>query len=117
MSYLQGDLPKWFYPLWLTVQTVPIFKNSRKCAVRPLGLRTPLLKVFNKQVVSQNLPEVKAYLEPVQLGMSRAGAQKLVFSIRALLNARPDFICVKIEPPITSSLDAPALTHLQMSQP
>ena len=51
MSYLQGDLPKWFYPLWLTVQTVPIFKNSGKCAVRPLGLRTPLLKVFHKQVV------------------------------------------------------------------
>ena len=32
MSYLQGDLPKWFYPLWLTVQTVPIFKNSGKCS-------------------------------------------------------------------------------------
>ena len=29
--------------------------------------------------------------------MSRAGAQKLVFSIRGLLNARPDFICVKID--------------------
>ena len=95
MSYLQGDLPKWFYPLWLSVQTVPIFKNSGRCAVRPLGLRTPLLKVFHKQVVSQNLPEVRAYLEPVQLGMSRGGAQKLVFSVRALLNARPDFICVK----------------------
>ena len=119
MSYLQGDLPKWFYPLWLTVQTVPIFKNSRKCAVRPLGLRTPLLKVFNKQVVSQNLPEVKAYLEPVQLGMSRAGAQKLVFSIRALLNARPDLSVSKstAETPITSSRGAPALTPLQTSQP
>ena len=35
LSYLQGDLPRWFYPLWLTVQTVPIFKNSGKCAVRP----------------------------------------------------------------------------------
>ena len=63
----------WFYPLWLTVQTVPILKNSGRCAVRPLGLRTPLLKVLHKQVVSQNLPEVKAHLEPVQLGMSRAG--------------------------------------------
>ena len=97
LTYLQGDLPKWFYPLWLTVQTVPIFKNSGRCAVRPLGLRTPLLKVFHKQVVTQNLTEVKAYLEPVQLGMSRAGAQKLVFSIRGLLNARPDFVCVKID--------------------
>ena len=33
MSYLQGDLPKWFYPLWLSAQTVPIFKNSGRCAV------------------------------------------------------------------------------------
>ena len=97
LSYLQGDLPKWFYPLWLTVQTVPIFKNSGRCAVRPLGLRTPLLKVFHKQVVTQNTTEVRSYLEPVQLGMSRAGAQKLVFSIRGLLNARPDFVCVKID--------------------
>ena len=77
--------------------TVPIFKNSGKCAVRPLGLRTPLLKVFHKQVVSQNLPEVKAFLEPVQLGMSRAGAQKLIFSVRSLLNTRHDFVCVKID--------------------
>ena len=123
MSYLQGDLPKWFYPLWLSVQTVPIFKNSGRCAVRPLGLRTPLLKVFHKQVVSQNLPEVKAYLEPVQLGMSRGGAQKLVFSIRALLNARPDFICVKIDcrnayneqsrrACIDAFADEPSLRHL-----
>ena len=44
-----------------TVQTVPIFKNSGKCAVRPLGLRTPLLKVFHKQVVTQNMTEVKAF--------------------------------------------------------
>ena len=27
LAYLQGDLPKWFYPVWLTVQTVPIFKT------------------------------------------------------------------------------------------
>ena len=41
MAYLQGDLRKWFYPVWLTVQTVPIFKTSGRCAVRPLGLRIP----------------------------------------------------------------------------
>ena len=128
MSYLQGDLPKWFYPLWLTVQTVPIFKNSGRCAVRPLGLRTPLLKVFHKQVVSHNLSEVKAYLEPVQLGMSRSGAQKLVFSIRALLNSRPDFICVKIDcrnayneqsrrACIDAFSDEPSLRHLAHTTP
>ena len=97
MAYLQGDLPKWFYPIWLTVQTVPIFKTSGRCAVRPLGLRTPLLKVFHKQVVSQNIIEVKEFLEPQQLGMSIAGAQKLVFSVRGLLNSKQDFVCVKVD--------------------
>ena len=72
-------------------------KGAPKIRIRPLGLRTPLLKVLHKQVVTQNLTEVKAHLEPVQLGMSRAGAQKLVFSIRGLLNAKPDFVCVKID--------------------
>ena len=26
MRYLKGELPAWFYPVWLTVQTVPFFK-------------------------------------------------------------------------------------------
>ena len=97
LAYLQGDLPKWFYPIWLTVQTVPIFKTSGRCAVRPLGLRTPLLKVFHKQVVVQNITEVKEYLEPQQLGMSISGAQKLIFSVRSLLNSKRDFVCVKVD--------------------
>ena len=97
LAYLQGDLPKWFYPIWLTVQTVPIFKTSGRCAVRPLGLRTPLLKIFHKEVVAQNITEVKDFLEPQQLGMSIAGAQKLVFSVRALLNTNEDFVCVKVD--------------------
>ena len=25
MRYLNGELPTWFYPVWLTVQTVPLF--------------------------------------------------------------------------------------------
>ena len=97
LQYLQGELPNWFYPIWLTVQTVPIFKTSGRCTVRPLGLRTPLLKISHKQVVVQNITEVKEYLEPQQLGMSIAGAQKLVFSVRGLLNFKQDFVCVKVD--------------------
>ena len=123
LSYLQGKLPYWFYSVWLTVQTVPIFKNTQRCAVRPLGLRTPLLKVFHKQVVTQNITEVKAYLEPEQLGMSVAGAQKLVFSVRSLLNSNRQFICCKIDfrnayneqsrrACIDAFLEEPSLRHL-----
>ena len=39
MKYLQGDLPPWFYTVWLSVQTVALFKNKGKTAVRPLGMR------------------------------------------------------------------------------
>ena len=97
LSYLRGDLPHWFYSVWLTVQTVPIFKTAEQTSARPLGLRTPLLKEFHRAVVSQNKQEVRTFLEPQQLGMSVAGAQKLVTSVRALLNHRRDFICVKID--------------------
>ena len=74
-----------------------IFKNSDKVAVRPLGLRTPLLKTFHKEVVRQNKPEVRDYLEPQQLGMSEAGAQKFVFSVHSGLNTNPQFIAVVID--------------------
>ena len=123
MVYLRGELPHWFYRVWLTVNTVPIFKTTGRCTVRPLGLRTPLLKLFHKQVVSQNIREVKSYLEPQQLGMSVAGAPKLVFSIRALLNSNRSFVCVKIDcknayneqsrrATIDAFLEEPTLRHL-----
>ena len=36
MKYLQGDLPPWFYRVWLSVQAVALFKNKEKTAFRPL---------------------------------------------------------------------------------
>jgi hypothetical protein len=96
MCYLRGDMPHWFYCVWLTVQTVPLFKTSVQSSVRPLGLRNPLLKVFHRMVVRENREEVVDYLEPQQLGMSVAGAQKFVLSVRGVLNSRRDFIGVKI---------------------
>ena len=97
LSYLRGELPNWFYSVWLTVQTVPIFKTAEQTSARPLGLRTPLLKEFHRSVVNQSKEEVRTFLEPQQLGMSVAGAQKFVISVRSLLNHRRDFICVKID--------------------
>ena len=36
MRYLCGELPAWFYKVWLTVMTVPLFKNSEQEAVQPI---------------------------------------------------------------------------------
>ena len=55
------------------------------------------MKEFHRSVVNQSKEEVRSFLEPQQLGMSVAGAQKFVVSVRSLLNHRKDFICVKID--------------------
>ena len=34
LSYLRGDLPQWFYSVWLTVQTVPIFITTQQTSAR-----------------------------------------------------------------------------------
>ena len=51
MKYLCGDLPDWFYQVWLSVMTVPLFKNEMHEAVRPIGIRNPLVRDFHKAVV------------------------------------------------------------------
>ena len=45
--------------------------------------------------MKENGEELARYLEPQQLVMSRAGGSKLVFSVRMLLESRPDFVNVK----------------------
>ena len=97
MKYLCGDLPDWFYQVWLSVMTVPLFKNEKQEAVRPIGIRNPLVRDFHKAVVNQNKPVLVQYLEPEQLAMSVAGGGKLVFSIRMLSEEKKNFVVVKID--------------------
>merc|ERR1711867_61898 len=94
MAYVSGDLPPWFYRLWLSLQTVPMYKTAQQSDVRPLGVRHTLTRVFHREVATQNKEEVREYLEPQQLGLSQAGAGKLVNSIRGLLALHPDWVCV-----------------------
>ena len=97
LAYVAGDLPSWFYCLWLSLQTVPLFKTAEKDRVRPLGIRHSLTRLFHKEVMIQHRPVVREYLEPQQLGQSQAGAAKLVHSIRGLLDQNPDFVCVVVD--------------------
>ena len=48
-------------------------------------------------VVQQNRAEFLAYLEPVQLGLSKAGCCKCVFGVRTLLEENPDFVTLKLD--------------------
>ena len=97
LRYLGGELPPWFYQVWLTVMTVPLFKSAEQSAVRPIGIRNPLVREFHKAVVSQNKEAFVKYLEPEQLAMSVAGGGKLVFSVRMLAEDNKDFVVVKID--------------------
>ena len=97
MKYLRGDLPLWFYPVWLTVQTVPLFKTEQKNTLRPVGVRNPLLKLWHRQVVIQNKQELKRYMEPQQIACTEAGAGKLVMSVRSLIELKRDFVVAKLD--------------------
>jgi hypothetical protein len=85
LRFLQGELPPWFYVVFLSVQTVPLFKTAQRTGVRPIGMRNTLSKVFNKMMVEENKGDLVAYFEPEQLAMSAGGAAKLVHTCRLSL--------------------------------
>ena len=37
MLYLTGALPPWFYAVWGSVTTVPLFKSRERTSLRPMG--------------------------------------------------------------------------------
>ena len=43
LRYLRGELPKWFYSVFLSSQAVPLYKTQEKKAVRPIGIKNMLL--------------------------------------------------------------------------
>ena len=97
MAYIGGDLPDWFYLVWLTLQTVALYKTADQIDVRPLGLRNSLIKLFHKEVMAQSVTEIREFLEPCQLGKSKAAAAKLVMSVRGTMETNRDFICVRTD--------------------
>ena len=43
MLYLNGQLPPWWFRVWASVTTVPLFKTVERETVRPVGVRNPLI--------------------------------------------------------------------------
>ena len=75
LSYLNGLLPAWFYCVWGTVTTVPLLKTSQREAdkLRPVGVKNPLVRTFNRQAAKQNRQVLQRHLEQHQLALSPAG--------------------------------------------
>ena len=99
LRYVNGVLPAWYFKCSLTVETVGLFKTAEQdpVAIRPVGMRNPFTKVIHKEVMKQNAEAIRNFLEPQQLGMSKAGGVKLVHCVRMKLEERPDFICIKLD--------------------
>ena len=82
--FLHGELPSWFYVVWLSIQTVPLYKTTTRDTVRPIGMRNPLSKLLNSLMIRENKGELVDFLEPQQLAMSQAGSAKLVHCVRMM---------------------------------
>ena len=96
LRYLNGELPPWWYRVWGSVSTIPLFKTLEQdtSKVRPLGIKCSLPKVLHKRVVQANRGALCDFLEPEQLALSPAGGARLVYTVRMCLEKRPDFICM-----------------------
>ena len=97
LAYAKGELPSWFYLIWQSLQTVAPFKDENKEAVRPLGLKNSLTKVLNKEVMVQSKGEIREYLEPIQLGICKAGSALLTRAVSGVLHNFRDFICFRLD--------------------
>ena len=97
MLYLTGALPPWFYAVWGSVTTVPLFKTRERTSLRPVGVMTPLVRTLHSLVIKENRAVLTSFLEPQQLCMSLSGGHKLVNAVRMLLEDNPDFVCYKLD--------------------
>ena len=97
MLYLTGALPAWFYKVWGSVTTVPLFKTRERQSLRPVGVMTPLIRTLHSHVIRENRVALTTFLEPQQLCLSLSGGHKLVHSVRMMIDENPDFVVIKVD--------------------
>ena len=97
LMYLCGQLPAWWYRVWGSVTTVPLFKTVERETVRPVGMRNPQIRTLHSQVIWDNRAAFTAFLEPQQLAPSEAGGQKLVNQVRMLMEEHMDWVMANVD--------------------
>ena len=90
-------MPAWWYRVWGSVTTVPLWKTLQKVGIRPVGVSHPLRRTLHSQVIKQNHGPLTTYLEPQQLALSRAGGHKLVHSVRMATETYRDWVVIKVD--------------------
>ena len=97
LLYLSGSLPHWWYRVWGCVTTVPLYKTLEMDAVRPVGVRNPLIRTLHSRVIRDNRATFAAVLEPQQLALSLAGGHKLVHQVRRAMEEHRDWVVLKMD--------------------
>ena len=94
MVYLCGQLSAWWYRVWGSVTSVPLFKTVERETVRPVGLN-PIIRTLHSRVLRDNKDAFTAFLEPQQLALSQAGEHKLVRQVRMAMEENRDWVVAK----------------------
>ena len=85
MRYLNGDLPMWWYKVWITVASFPLLESPVRDFVRPLGVLPCLKRQFRKLAIRFNKGPLVKFYEPQQIVFSQAGAAKLGHTVRMVM--------------------------------
>ena len=77
LKILPSDIPPWFAKVMAAITTVPFFKTAEKIdiKVRPIGVKNEIVRLLLGISADD-------HLLPVQLGISKAGAHKLIHRLR-----------------------------------
>ena len=99
LLYLNSSLPPWFYRVWGTVTTVPLYKTIQReeDKLRPVGVAPTMVRLLDKFVATQNKQVLQDFLEPQQLALSPAGGHKLVHIVRMVMEEQRDWVCCKLD--------------------
>ena len=102
-AYANAELPAWFYYAFTTVKLVAPIKKAAASEdeapdVRPIGIGECLRRAIHSCVIAQCKEALGEHLWPQQVGVGvPGGISKLVFGARLQLEARPDWVVVKID--------------------
>ena len=99
LSYVNGSLPPWWYQIWGSVTSFPLFKTAEQdpSVLRPVGVKSSLLRILHRLVIRANISVLREYLEPCQVALMPGGGAVLVHTVRMMLEHRPDFVCVCLD--------------------
>ena len=80
LSYLNGSLPPWWYQIWGSVTSFPLYKTAEQdpSVLQPVGVKSSLLRILHRLVVRTNIGALREYLEPCQVALMPGGGAVLV---------------------------------------